>query len=254
MDVFRKPRPRLTIVGKRRITLSGQTISYTVKRSPRAKYVRLEMKWESGLTVVVPRSYDLGWLPDLLRAKWSWILSNLAGCREAQPPSTGMRLKSGDTVHYLGRGLELAVRRNSSKSDSVSLEGGRLMVSLGSASRGLSVALEQWYRMQAAKLLKERVDELSARFGVAYKRLTIRGQRTRWGSCSQKGSLSFNWKLMMAPEPVIDYVAIHEIAHLKEMNHSKRFWKLVAEHCPRWREHRKWLKEHDAELAAGLSY
>ncbi len=112
--------------------------------------------------------------------------------------------------------------------------------------------LEEWYRLQAAKLMKGRADQLSTQLGVTYDRLLIRGQRTRWGSCSHKGNLSFNWKLMMAPQPVIEYVIVHELAHRKEMNHTKRFWEVVAEHCPRWREHQKWLKDHQAELTTRL--
>jgi predicted metal-dependent hydrolase len=82
--------------------------------------------------------------------------------------------------------------------------------------------------------------------------LSDRGQKTRWRSCSQKGNLSFNWKLIMMPEPVIDYVIVHELAHLKEMNHTKRFWELVGKHCLEWRYHRKWLKDHGVEFAATL--
>jgi hypothetical protein len=106
--------------------------------------------------------------------------------------------------------------------------------------------------MQAAKLMKQQADKIGAQLGLTYKRLIIRGQKTRWGSCSQMGNLSFNWKLIMAPEPVIEYVVIHELAHLKEMNHAKSFWQLVARHCPRWRQHRKWLKDHEAALASKI--
>ncbi len=102
------------------------------------------------------------------------------------------------------------------------------------------------------KLVEEKIDKLSAHLGVRYNRLVIRGQKTRWGSCSRKSNLSFNWKLIMAPEPVINYVIIHELAHLKEMNHTKRFWELVAQYCPRWREHKKWLNDHTAELGTKL--
>ncbi|MEA3442918.1 MAG: M48 family metallopeptidase, partial [Chloroflexota bacterium] len=137
--------------------------------------------------------------------------------------------------------------------NSIKLERNRLVVATGSASSRLNLVLEQWYRMQAAKLINERVDKLSARLGLTYNRIIIRGQKTRWGSCSHKGNLSFNWKLIMAPEPVIDYVIIHELTHLKEMNHTKRFWELVAEYCPRWCEHKKWLKDHEMDLADKLS-
>jgi len=241
------------MVGKRKITINGQTISYIIKRSARTKHVRLEMRPETGLTVVIPKSYKIGQLPDLLEAKGRWILDKLAKCGEVQPLYADKAVKSGDVIPYLGRDLEVVKRQDHRIADSVKLEQNRLVVSLRSATSRLNLVLEQWYRMQAAKLIKERADKLSARLGLTYNRVIIRGQKTRWGSCSHKGNISINWKLIMAPEPVIDYIIIHELAHLKEMNHTKRFWELVAEHCPRWPEHKKWLKDHEPELAAKLS-
>lgn len=241
------------MVGKRKITINGQTISYIIKRSARAKHVRLEVRPETGLTVVIPKSYKIGQLPDLLETKERWILDKLAKCGKVQPLCAVEEVKSGDVIPYLGRDLEVVKRQDHRNPDSVKLEHNRLIVSLRSATSRLNLVLEQWYRMQAAKLIKERADKLSARLGLTYNRLIIRGQKTRWGSCSHKGNLSFNWKLIMAPEPVIDYIIIHELAHLKEMNHTKRFWELVVEHCPRWREHKKWLNDHETELTANLS-
>lgn len=245
--------PQLTIVGERKITINGQTISYIIKRSTRAKHVRLEVRQETGLTVVIPSFYKLKHLPALLESKNNWILDKLTRYGQVQSLSDEKEPKSGDTISYLGRNLEVVKRQNCRNANSIKLERNRLVVAIGSASSRLNLILEQWYRMQAAKLIRERANKLSARLGLTYNRILIRGQKTRWGSCSYKGNLSFNWKLIMAPEPVIDYVIIHELAYLKEMNHSKNFWKLVAEHCPHWRNHRKWLKDHETELADKLS-
>ena len=242
----RKP----AIVGTYKATLDDQTVSYAVKRSSRAKHARLEVRVETGLTVVIPSSYNINDIPDLLRKKGRWILDKLAKYASGQPITKGKELKSGYFIPYLGRHLKVVTRYDPGTVNCVKLENNRLLVDLNSRNGRLNLVLEWWYRQQAEKLIKERADELCPRLGVAYNRLTVRGAKTRWGSCSQKGNLNFNWKLMMAPEPVIDYVIIHELAHLKEMNHSKNFWKLVAEHCPKWRTHRKWLKSHEAELTA----
>jgi predicted metal-dependent hydrolase len=145
--------------------------------------------------------------------------------------------------------LKLVKREKDGEVDSVTLEGDTLTVSQGLFRNGiLGLALERWYRAEAARLINEKVAGLSSQMGTHCKRIVIRGQKTRWGSCSHKKNLSFNWKLIMAPEPVIEYVVIHELAHLKEMNHSKRFWELVAQHCQRWREYKKWLRQHEANL------
>jgi len=240
-------------VKKRETNINGQAITYTVRRSLRVKRVRLEIRPQTGLTVIVPRSYNIGQLPGLLKSKERWITRNLARFSHLQSLSAEKKLKIGDTVPYLGRYLKLAERENRSGAGSVKLENNTLVVSPGLFKNGiLESALEQWYRAEAARLIKERADALSSHIGISYKRIVIRGQKTRWGSCSRKKNLSFNWKLIMAPSPVLDYVIIHELTHLKEMNHSKKFWELVAQHCPEWREHKKWLKQHEADLSAKL--
>lgn len=169
---------------------------------------------------------------------------------QCQPLPTPRKLKSGDTLPYLGRDLEL-VKQPNHHGDDVSLEGNKLAVRPDLFNDGLlEPALEQWYRTEAARLITDLTDKLSSQMGIGYKRIGIRGQRTRWGSCSRKKNLSFNWKLIMAPEPIVEYVVIHELLHLKEMNHSKKFWELVARYCPGWREHKKWLKKHEADLTS----
>ena len=241
------------LVEKRETCINGQTITYTVKRSLRAKRVRLEVRQQTGLTVVVPHFYEIGQLSGLLQSKGRWISRNLSRCSHFQSLSAKKELRSGDTVPYLGRDLELVKRENHDGVGDVTLDGNILAVSPGLFKNGiLELALEQWYRTEAAKLINERADKLSSQMGISYKRVAIRGQKTRWGSCSHKKNLNFNWKLIMAPEPVIDYVIIHELTHLKEMNHSKRFWELVAEYCPAWRDYKKWLKQHEADLSARL--
>ena len=242
----RKP----ALIGTYKTTLDGQTVSYAVKRSSRAKHARLEVRVETGLTVVIPGSYNINDIPDLLRKKGRWILDKLAKYARGHPITKGKELKNEDFIPYLGRHLKVVIRHDSGTVDGVKLDKNRLLVDLNSRNGRLNLVLEWWYRQQAEKLIKKRADELCPQLGVTYSRLTIRGAKTRWGSCSKKGNLNFNWKLMMVPEPVIDYVIIHELAHLKEMNHSKSFWKLVAEHCPKWRSRKKWLRGHEAGLTA----
>src|SRR4030042_6011968 len=247
-----RPRPPLTIIGKHKTRLDGQTVSYTLKRSARARCARLEIRQATGLTIVIPKSYNITHISELLRKKKRWILNNLARYSRARAPATAKELKNGDFIPYLGRELKLITQQNEGNAISAKLERNKLIISLGNKNSKLELILEQWYRMQADQLIKEKAAKLSTEFGLNYNRVTIRGQKSRWGSCAPKGNLGFNWKLVMTPEPVIDYVITHELFHLKEMNHTKRFWKLVAEHCPRWRERRKWLKQHEAELNARL--
>jgi predicted metal-dependent hydrolase len=241
---------RQAIEEKRTTTINHQTITYTLRRSFKARRIRLEVRQQTGLIVIVPHSYNISQVPGLLKSKERWISRNLQRFSHAHSLSTRKELRSGDTVPYLGRDIHL-VQQENHHGDSVVLEGNRLAVSPDLFNNGLlEPALEQWYRTEAARLINEKTTKLSSQMGISYKRLVIRGQRTRWGSCSHKKNLSFNWKLIMAPELVVEYVIIHELIHLKEMNHSKRFWELVARYCPGWREHKKWLKQHEPDLTA----
>jgi predicted metal-dependent hydrolase len=105
-------------------------------------------------------------------------------------------------------------------------------------------------RRAARELVTMLAEEEAAELGVAYTRIEIRDQRTRWGSCSTRGTLSFNWRLVLAPYDVLDYVVVHELCHLREPNHSSRFWRLLETRRPGWRAHRDWLHEHGPELLA----
>ncbi len=109
-------------------------------------------------------------------------------------------------------------------------------------------ALERRYIEAAHSYIPKRVAYYSAMTGGTYNRITIRSQKTRWGSCSSKGTLSFNWRLMLAPPAILDYVVVHELCHLTHMNHSADFWRAVEAVFPDYRNARKWLKEHGNEL------
>jgi predicted metal-dependent hydrolase len=114
---------------------------------------------------------------------------------------------------------------------------------------GLTLS-ESAARSGARELVSALAQEEAERLRVAYRRIRIGGQRTLWGSCSPGGTLSFNWRLVLAPAGVLDYVVVHELCHLRVPNHSRGFWALVEERRPHWREQRDWLREHGPELLA----
>jgi predicted metal-dependent hydrolase len=148
----------------------------------------------------------------------------------------------GETVPYLGVDLSLVRQPGRSR---VHRRGDELFVPAGPAGRP---ALERWYRRMAFEEIAPRLDRACALAGLSYERLMIRGQKTRWASCSRSGTMSFNWRLLLAPEPVLDYVVWHEVCHLSVMDHSPRFWSLVARHCPDYRAHVRWLRRYGPTL------
>ena len=123
-------------------------------------------------------------------------------------------------------------------------DGARLLIPAGDARP----ALERFYRRAARAEMAPRLDRATALAGTRYSGLDIRAQRTRWASCSSSGRMSFNWRLMLAPESILDYVVWHEVCHLEVADHSPRFWALVERRWPRWREDRDWLRRNGATL------
>jgi len=145
------------------------------------------------------------------------------------------------TVPYLGRPLELVAQPGRTRAHR---KGERLLVPAGDARP----AIERFYRRAARAEIAPRLDRATALAGSAYADLTIRGQRTRWASCSAGGRMSFNWRLLLAPERVLEYVVWHEVCHLEILDHSPRFWALLERRWPGWREDRDWLSRHGATL------
>jgi predicted metal-dependent hydrolase len=168
--------------------------------------------------------------------------------RESEEELPPARLEHGGEVPYLGERLRLRVRVEPRRTRAhVARRGRELRVRL---PRGGSLidALEAWYRRRARVEVAERLDAATARAGVAYTRLQIRGQRSRWASCSSTGAMSFNWRLLLGPGEILDYVVEHEVAHLSVHDHSQRFWSLLAARCPEWRERERWLRHHGHAL------
>jgi predicted metal-dependent hydrolase len=235
-------------IGIFKTVLDGTAVSYTLKRGPRCRHARLEVAQETGLTAVIPRRYDMKKLPAFLAANKRWILYALK--KYCTLPSPKARSSApANTVPYLGNYIEIV--RDGNGLSPVRLEGNRLVLSSGLYAPGLlTPAIEGWYRWTAEKLIRDKVAKTGSRLCLAYRRIALKEMRARWGSCSVKGNLNFNWKLILMPEPVIDYVVIHELTHLKEMNHGKKFWALVEKECPDWRERRSWLTKNGREYVA----
>ena len=237
----RYPRPRPVLIDTFQMDLDGRSLTCSLRVSLRARYVRLEYR-QGGLIITIPRMYRRENLSYLLEQKKRWLISMMDKYGSAAQAAIPRELQNGDTIPYLGGILTLVTLPGGNGHSDVILEGTCLLVGTGIP---LKQSITSWYRQQAETLFAQRVQELAGELGVVCTKLSVRQAKTRWGSCSRKASLSLNWKLIMAPLVVIDYVIIHELAHIREMNHSRRFWKVVAEHCPEWREHRQWLREHE---------
>jgi predicted metal-dependent hydrolase len=213
-------------------------LQYTIRRSPRARRIRVKVDPHEGVEVVIPQRASQRDAKQAVAELRPWIDRRLHEVRRAQER---LRPPPG-TVPFLDAHLRL--RRDAGRRKVVR-RGEELWIPEEDAAQ----ALERWYRAQARAEIASRVERATKALNIAKPTtLAIRNQRTRWGSCSTTGALSFNWRLVLAPEPVLDYVVWHEACHLVVMDHSKRFWALVERHVPHYREPRRWLRRNGAAL------
>ena len=223
--------------------------AYTVRRSDRARRARIVVTADA-VELVVPRRMSVASLEPFLASKRPWIERTLRRLRDAQRDAPIVDLRDGGSVPYLGRRLGLSVQVDRGSARSLVRHRGELLeVSLADPGpEALRAALERWYRRRARAEVGARLDAATARAGSRYVRLVVRDQRTRWASCSSSGTMSFNWRLLLAPEEVLSYVVEHEVAHLEVPDHSARFWALLARRCPAHEACRRWLRRHGPAL------
>jgi predicted metal-dependent hydrolase len=214
-----------------------QEIQFTVRRSARARRVRVNVHAHEGVEVVLPARAPERAAGAAVSELRPWIERRLQEARRAR---ASVAARAG-TLPYLGESLELVAEAGRTR---VHRDGARLLIPAGDARP----ALERFYRRAARAEMAPRLDRATALAGTRYSGLDIRAQRTRWASCSSSGRMSFNWRLMLAPESILDYVVWHEVCHLEVADHSPRFWALVERRWPRWREDRDWLRRNGATL------
>ena len=196
-------------------------IEYRVRRSERARRARIQVDAD-GVEVVVPARMAIRDVEPFVEEKRRWIERTLRRIREAEEAHPPARLEDGGEVPYLGERLRLSVKvEPRRRRPHVARRDRVLQVRVGSAD-DLGEALERWYRREAKREIAPRLDAATARAGRSYTTLSIRSQKTRWASCSSSGAMSFNWRLLLAPAEILDYVIEHEVAHLQIHDHSRR--------------------------------
>lgn len=231
--------PRMPDTTSMNVVLNGRPVPITLRVSTRARRLRMRVLAGVGVEVVLPRGLSRADALSFVRAESAWVLRQVDALA-ARPPT--IQIVDGARVPYQGGSLVLVM----SESSRIRRNGDVLHVPLGSDH----TAIERWFRAEARRVCTEHANVFAAMLGVRFERIAIKDTRTRWGSCSTRRNLNFSWRLLLAPPEVLRYVVAHEVAHLREMNHSPRFWAIVEQLCPRFREHRRWLQAHGTELAA----
>jgi predicted metal-dependent hydrolase len=233
-----------------RMTFSdAQTLSYRVRISLRAKRIRLTISARNGLIVVLPRRCGLQQIPPLLEEKKEWIalhLGRFAELRKRAAAAPAELLPALILLPALGEQWPVAYLPTAAKTVAVRTTASGSLAVQGAVTdiRACQEALQRWLARRTREQLVPRLTRLSLQSGLAYSRAVVRGQRTRWASCSGQGTISLNYKLLFLPSHLVGYILMHELCHTRHMNHAEKFWALVRGFEPA-------CKDHDKELRKG---
>lgn len=223
------------------IQLDGRDILYTLVKSSRAKRISIKVGERSGLEVIIPLRASLSQVPRFIHEKEDWILKHLKDIEDKK--ESAPQLKDGARVTVLG--VSKIIRLYSTRKpkphvkearalkynqDAAYYDGHEILI-YANTLKDARAALEKHLRKQAKKHFEKRTTQLAEEMGVTFNRITIKGQKSRWGSCSRGKNLNFNWRLVFATLEVSDSIIYHELAHTAHLNHGKRFYALLEKHC-----------------------
>lgn len=227
------------------LTIDGEVLPLTLRRNARARRIilRLDRKGKGVLLTLPLRASRLRAL-DFAKSHGQWIKSRLAKAQETVAFRPGARVPLRGVPHEIVlsgelRGLVRVRAPNEQRPGWIEIAGDEAH---------LARRLSDWLKAECRKDLTAASLAYAKTMGVNFRKISVRDQASRWGSCSAAGQLSYSWRLILAPPFVLDYVAAHEVAHLKHMNHGRRFWALVKKHCPACDQARAWMRQNGRQL------
>lgn len=221
-------------------------LSYEIVRSPKRRKLTITVERDRAVIVHAPEGTSDDKVQGIIDAKRQWIMAKLHHPQKYQnrlhPP--GKEVVNGESAPYLGRDYRIEIAETASGE----VEFAHLFLVPPAHQARRRQVLRDWYIARAKEKILGRVQQQARSLGVKFGAAKVVDNRYRWGSCTVNNNLSFNWRLIKAPMFVIDYVVVHELAHLIESNHSSRFWSIVRAHTPTMEKAKAWLKEHGQVL------
>jgi predicted metal-dependent hydrolase len=238
--------PRTVLAdGKRRIQLKEHVLEYSLRRSKRRSIGFLIS--DGGLRISAPKWVTLGEIENAIREKQRWIFNKLNEQRErsARQLQPQMQWRDGATFPYLGESITLRIASDSNAGIAYDSTSRALTVCLpaDAGEQQLKDRVQAWLQLEAKRVFAERLPVYAEKLGVTYQSFSLTSAMTQWGSCTADGKIRLNWRLMHFALPQIDYVIAHELSHLREMNHSPRFWATVQSVFPEFEEAKKALRD-----------
>lgn len=235
------------------IQFGNTVISYTLEFSSRRKTFAIQVS-EMGVKVIAPDNAEKAEIDSVLCKKAPWILQQLADFEEIQAYDEKVKFLSGEKLPYLGRNYRLKVYKEDIEDVCFSFKQGKFIAVVSSSYSDeqlreiLYPLFKKWVMTRAKKIAAERVKRYLLTSNLNPNEIKIKDQQLRWGTCTASGNIILNWKVFLAPMPVIDYVIAHEMAHLKVMDHSQKFWETLEMLDPAYREKKEWLRLNGRKL------
>ena len=219
-----------------------EEIEFTIVKSKR-KSLSIAIQPDGNLLVKAPFYLSDSEILKWVKTKTAWIIRQRAKLKEQQDVNPPKQYITGEKFWYQGREYELEVRISTGRAGMVGIVEDKIILfaKIGESAQVQKI-LSGWYVQQAKTVIPKRVRHFAEQMGENHGNITIKNQKKRWGSCSSAKNLNFNWRLILAPEEVLDYVVVHELCHLRQMNHSKEFWHEVEMVLPNYKVHKKWLE------------
>ena len=227
-----------------------------VRRKTGQRNLRLNVYPDGRITASAAKKVSQRELVKFILDRWDWVEKAFLRLQSVALENPPQQFKDGETILILGEAHQIRVIKYSGKTIKVSRAETALSVQIPEGwtdqryiEARTRMGVIKFFRHNGSRILTERYAYWCEQTGIRGERLTLRGARTRWGSCSRSRTISLNWKLLFAPLDVMDYVIIHELSHLIHFNHGASFWTLVETFCPKYKLHRRWLKDHEARMA-----
>lgn len=224
---------------KRTIILNNNNINYSLILKDK-KNISIKIDNNGDLIIYAPIGISYKYIENVLTKKQKWIISNINKIKSSY-------INNEDKIIFLGN--EYFPKIEISNSESISIDGKFIIIKANNLNFDyVNALLVNWYKEQSKTIVIQRVDELARKYCLVPSKIIIKNQKSRWGSCNSKKEIRLNWRLILMPYYVMDYIIIHELCHLEHMNHSKGFWGLVKSYNPNYRKSEKWLKDNGISI------
>ena len=226
-----------------------KTIEFEVEYRNR-KTLAIQIQPVDKILVLSPKGIPAEIIKEKVKSKSKWIIKKLLDFKDMRYLPFNREFVNGEAFMYLGRNYSLQILLDKNlQRIKVELSDGKLSIYTPIKEQPvLKKAMEKWYRREAKKIILKRIEFYKPKVSIEPRAIKIKEQKKRWGSCTSKGDLLFNWRTVMAPSPVIDYIIVHEMSHLTNKNHSSKFWKSVELILPDYKIRKKWLRDYGIRM------